>query len=158
MYPFFTLYCCTEKKNLFKILLFIERIRCRKHLSMYFLPLLHVTGLSEVRGDLAAQAAGEGLPRWSDPEAEWDLQAEDTAKGDTDRAAQQGGPDRCSEAHPAGNAARRVFLRRRKQKRSRRESISGGNGYLSHDNVFMFPILDPKSGYSCVTRSGVTVL
>lgn len=120
-----------------------------------FIILLSFSGLSEVRGDLVAEAAGEGLPGRSDPEAERDLQAEDAAEGNPDGAAQQGGPDRRSEHHPAGDTARQVFLRRRKQKRSRRESISRSNRYLSLNNGFMFPILDPKSGYSCVTRSGV---
>lgn len=109
-----------------------------------FVTLSSFSGLSKVRGDLVAEAAGEGLPGRSDPEAERDLQTEDAAEGNPDGAAQQGGPDRRSEHHPAGDAARQVFLRRRKQKRSRRESISGGDRYPSLNNGFVFPILDAK--------------
>lgn len=68
-------------------------------------PLLYLSGLPEVGGDLLVEAAAEGLPGGGDPEAERALPAEDAAQGEPHRAAQQGGPDRRTKASPAGDAA-----------------------------------------------------
>lgn len=64
-----------------------------------------LSGVPEVGGDIAVEAAAEGLPGGGNPEAERALPAEDAAQGDPNRAAQQRGPDRCAEACPARDAA-----------------------------------------------------
>lgn len=68
-------------------------------LGIFFTPKLSdcswlcATGLPEVRGDLLAKAAAEGLPGGGDPQAERDLPAEDATQGNQNRDAQQGSPN-----------------------------------------------------------------